>query len=107
MKVSFGPTTRTPSRPSAGFVYSSHAARCSPTAVFPVPGPPWITSAPSTSRAISSYCSGVFLECLAQRLAHPADHGALLALQAPAPAHAARVGLGRGVERLGRRRAPV
>ncbi len=64
MNVSFGPTTSTPSRPSCGFAYSSQAARCRPTAVLPVPGPPWITSAPCASRAISSYWSGVIVEMI-------------------------------------------
>ena len=64
MKTSFGPTTSTPERCSAGSAYSSHAARCRPTAVLPVPGPPWMTSGPSTDSAISSYCSGVIVEMI-------------------------------------------
>ena len=39
------------------WVYSRNAARCSATAVFPVPGPPWTTSAPLCGARMIQSCS--------------------------------------------------
>src|SRR5689334_12178405 len=112
MNVRFGPTISTPSRASDGFAYSSHAARCRPTAVLPVPGPPWITSAGVGSSRIIPYCSGVIVamiwrisptrwRVMSSTIASVRWPGA------PAAGAAARILGGRGVERLGRRGAPV
>src|SRR6516162_6679513 len=38
-------------------VYSRNAARCSATAVFPVPGPPWTTSTPFCGARMIQSCS--------------------------------------------------
>jgi len=56
MNVGFGPTTST-RRSCSRWVKRSHDARWSPTAVFPVPGPPCTTSAPSGSAVMSRYWS--------------------------------------------------
>ena len=56
MNVGFGPTTRTRRRRSR-CEKRRNEARWSPTAVLPVPGPPWMTSGGSGSRVMSRYWS--------------------------------------------------
>ena len=132
MNVSFGPTTSTPSRPSCGFAYSSQAARCRPTAVLPVPGPPWMTSAPCAlardqlvlvgrdgrddlahladalaGDVLDDRVGEVVLEPRVERLVDEAEHLAVLDVEPAAPPQTLRVALGGGVERLGGGGAPV
>ena len=132
MKVSFGPTTSTPARVSSGSAYSSHAARCRPTAVLPVPGPPWITSAPSLVTADQLVLVGrdrrddlahlahalardvlddrlgqVVVVLGRERLVDEAEHRAVLDVEPAAAPDALRVVRRRRVERHRRRRAPV
>ena len=57
-KARFGPTTSTPSRASRRRCSNRrYAARCRPTAVLPVPGPPWTIRQPSSGARMTMSCS--------------------------------------------------
>ena len=63
----FGPTTSTPERSSwARKEYSSHAARCRPTAVLPVPGAPCTQMLVARSLRTISSCSGWIVETMSR-----------------------------------------